>query len=165
MNPRVKSVLVLIAFVAIAFAVAGLGSLATIQNVNGWYADAAKAPWSPPNWLFAPVWTFLYTAMAVAAWLVWRRRGEVDVRRPLTLYVIQLVLNAVWTPVFFALYPFVGTIALWAALAIIVALDVLVLLTTLAFWRVSKRAAWLLVPYWAWLLFATTLNAAVAVLN
>ena len=165
MNPRVKSALVLVAFVAIAFAVAGLGSLATIQNVDGWYADAAKAPWSPPNWLFGPVWTFLYCAMAVAAWLVWRRREETEVRRPLILYVIQLALNALWTPVFFGLYPFVGAVALWAALAIIVALDVLVLLTMVAFWKVSKPAAWLLVPYWAWVLFATTLNAAVAVLN
>ena len=165
MNSRVKSALVLVAFLAIAFAVAGLGSVATIQNVNGWYADAAKAPWSPPNWLFGPVWTFLYAAMSVSAWLVWRRRDEVAVARPLTLYVIQLVLNAIWTPVFFGLYPLVGATALWIALVIIVALDVLVLLTMLAFWKVSKPAAWLLVPYWAWLLFATTLNAAAAVLN
>jgi tryptophan-rich sensory protein len=165
MKPRVKSVLVLVAFVAIALAVAGLGSLATIQNVDGWYEDAAKAPWNPPSAVFGPVWTFLYIAMAVAAWLVWRRRDEADVRRPLSLYVIQLVLNALWTPVFFALYPVMGAPALWIALAIIVALDVIVLVTMIAFWRVSRPAAWLLAPYWAWLLFATTLNAAVAVLN
>ena len=165
MNPRLKSALVLVAFIAIAFAVAALGTLATIQNVDGWYSDAEKAPWSPPNWIFGPVWTFLYTAMSVAAWLVWRRRDEVEVRRPLTLYVIQLVLNALWTPVFFGLYPVVGPVALWVAFAIIAALDMLVLLTMLAFWKVSKAAAWLLVPYWAWVLFATTLNAAVAVLN
>jgi benzodiazapine receptor len=165
MNPRVKSVLVLVALVAIALVVGGLGSLATIQNVDGWYADAEKAPWSPPNELFAPVWTFLYVAMSVAAWLVWRRRDETEVRRALTLYVVQLVLNSLWTPVFFGLYPVIGPAALWIALAIILALDVLVLLTMLAFWRVHRLAAWLLVPYWAWLLFATTLNAAVAVLN
>lgn len=165
MNPRVKSVLVLVALVAIALAVGGLGSLATVQNVDGWYADAEKAPWSPPNELFAPVWTFLYVAMSVAAWLVWRRRDETEVRRALTLYVVQLVLNSLWTPVFFGLYPVIGPAALWIALAIILALDVLVLLTMLAFWRVHRLAAWLLVPYWAWLLFATTLNAAVAVLN
>lgn len=165
MNPRVKSVLVLVALVAIALAVGGLGSLATIQNVDGWYADAEKAPWSPPNELFAPVWTFLYIAMSVAAWLVWRRRDETGVRRALTLYVVQLVLNSLWTPVFFGLYPVIGPASLWIALAIILALDVLVLLTMLAFWRVHRLAAWLLVPYWAWLLFATTLNAAVAVLN
>lgn len=165
MNPRLKSALVLVMFIAIAFAVAALGSLATIQNVNGWYADAAKAPWSPPNWLFGPVWTFLYTAMSVSAWLVWLHRDEVEVRRPLTLYVVQLVLNAIWTPVFFGLYPLIGAAALWIALVIIVALDVLVLLTMLSFWKVSRPAAWLLAPYWAWILFATSLNAAVAVLN
>ena len=165
MTPRLKSALVLVAFLAISFGVAALGTLATIQNVDGWYSDAEKAPWSPPNWIFGPVWTLLYTAMSVSAWLVWRRRDQVEVRRPLTLYVIQLVLNALWTPVFFGLYPLVGSVALWVAFAIIAALDMLVLLTMLAFWKVSKPAAWLLVPYWAWVLFATTLNAAVAVLN
>ncbi|MDQ2698980.1 MAG: tryptophan-rich sensory protein [Actinomycetota bacterium] len=165
MNPRVKSALVLVAFLAISYAIAALGSIATIQNTDGWYADAEKAPWSPPNELFGPVWTVLYALISVSAWLVWRKRDELDVRRPLTLYVVQLVLNALWTPVFFGLYPTIGPAALWIALVIILAMDVLVLLTMISFWRVSKVAAWMLVPYWAWLLFATTLNAAVAVLN
>jgi benzodiazapine receptor len=161
------SVLVLVAFIAISFAVAALGSIATISNVEGWYADAEKAPWNPPNWLFGPVWTLLYTAMSVAAWLVWRERQRlrVPVRRALTLYVAQLVLNALWTPVFFGLFPAIGTPALWIALVIIVALDVVILVTMLAFWPVSRAAAWLLVPYWAWTLFATTLNVALALLN
>ena len=165
MTPRVKSALVLVAFITISFAVAALGSLATFQNVDGWYADAAKASWNPPNWIFGPVWTVLYTLMSVAAWLVWRRRGEAPVRGPLTAYVVQLVLNAIWTPVFFGLYPAIGSPALWIALVIILALDVTVLVTMIRFWKVSKAAAWLLVPYWAWVLFATTLNAALAVLN
>ena len=86
-------------------------------------------------------------------------------RRPLTLYVIQLVLNALWTPVFFGLYPVIGVTALWIAVVIIVALDVLVLLTMIAFWRVRRVAAVLLIPYWAWVLYATTLNIAIAVLQ
>ena len=162
---KLKSALVLVAFIVISYAVAALGTLATLENVDGWYADAAKAPWSPPNFLFGPVWTVLYALMAVAAWLVWRSRKRVNVRPALTVYVIQLVFNALWTPVFFGLYPFVGSPALWIALLIILALDVLVLVTMLRFWPVSRLAAWLLVPYWAWVLFATTLNAAVAVLN
>ena len=162
---RATSVLVLIAFIAISFAVAALGSVATAGNVDGWYADAAKASWNPPNGIFGPVWTILYTAISVAAWLVWRERHRVNVRPALTLYVVQLVLNALWTPVFFGLYPYIGTPALWIALGIIVALDVAVLLTMLRFWRVSRVAAWILVPYWAWVLFATTLNAALATLN
>jgi len=162
---KLRSALVLVAFLAISFGVAALGSLATIQNVDGWYATAEKAAWNPPNAIFGPVWTLLYTLMSVAAWLVWRERKRVDVRPALTLYVVQLVLNALWTPVFFGLFPAIGGPALWIALAIILALDVLVLLTMLRFWPVRKAAAWMLVPYWAWVLFATTLNAALAVLN
>jgi benzodiazapine receptor len=164
MSPRLKSAFVLAAFIGISFAVAAVGSIATAGNVDGWYADADKASWNPPNWIFGPVWTLLYTIMSVAAWLVWR--SPRDGRRPaLKWYVAQLALNAIWTPVFFGLYPVVGASALWVALAIIVALDVAVLLTMLRFWKVSKAAAWLLVPYWAWVLFATTLNAALAALN
>ena len=162
---KLRSALVLVAFLAISFGVAALGSLATIQNVDGWYATAEKAAWNPPNAIFGPVWTLLYTLMSVAAWLVWRERKRVDVRPALTLYVVQLVLNALWTPVFFGLFPAIGGPALWIALAIILALDVLVLLTMLRFWPVRKAAAWMLVPYCAWVLFATTLNAALAVLN
>ena len=87
--------------------------------------------WTPPNVVFGPVWTVLYAAMSIAAWRVWLERKNVDVRRPLTLYVIQLVLNALWTPVFFGLYPLLGSGALWIAAVIIIALDVLVLLTVL----------------------------------
>lgn len=164
MKPRVKSALVLVAFIAISFTVAALGSIATAGNVDGWYADAEKASWNPPNWIFGPVWTLLYTAMSVAAWLVWRSPRD-GTRPALAVYVAQLMLNAAWTPVFFGLYPVIGASALWVALAIIIALDAAVLLTILRFWKVSKVAAWLLVPYWAWVLFATTLNAALAVLN
>ncbi len=162
---RSRQALVLVAFLVIAYAVAALGSIATISQVDGWYADAEKVPWSPPNAVFGPVWTVLYALMAVAAWLVWRERERTDVRRPLTLYVIQLVLNALWTPVFFGLYPFLGVAALWIAAAIIVALDLLVLLTLLAFRRVRRVAAVLLIPYAAWVLFATTLNVGIAALN
>ena len=162
---KIRSALVLVAFLAISFGVAALGSLSTIQNVDGWYATAEKASWNPPNAIFGPVWTLLYALMSVAAWLVWRERKRVDVRPALTLYVVQLVLNALWTPVFFGLFPAIGGPALWIALAIILALDVLVLLTMLRFWPVRKAAAWMLVPYWAWVLFATTLNWALAALN
>ena len=162
---RLRSALALVAFLAIAFAVGALGAISTIQNVDGWYASAQKASWSPPNGVFGPVWTGLYALMAVAAWLVWRERHRVNVRPALTVYVVQLVLNALWTPVFFGLYPAAGPASWWIALAIIVALDVLVLGTMLRFWRVRRAAAVLLIPYWAWVLFATTLNLAVPLLN
>ena len=160
-----RSVLMLLAFLAISFAVAAFGSISTIANVDGWYADAEKPFWNPPNALFGPVWTLLYTLMSVAAWLVWLRREQPGASTALWTYVAQLVLNAVWTPVFFGAYPLIGPAALWIALGIIVVLDVAILLTMLRFWRHSRAAAWLLVPYWAWVLFATTLNAGLAVLN
>lgn len=160
-----RSALALIVFLAISFGVAALGSLATFQNVDGWYADADKAFWNPPNVVFGPVWTVLYTLMSVAAWLVWRERGRPGRRGALTVYIVQLVLNAIWTPVFFGLYPLIGVSALWIAFVIILALDVMVLVTMLRFWPVRRLAAVLLIPYWAWVLYATTLNGALAVLN
>jgi tryptophan-rich sensory protein len=162
---KARSILALLAFLAISFAVALLGTIATLDNVDGWYASATKVSWNPPNGIFGPVWTLLYTAMSVAAWLVWRRRATMSVRPALTAYIVQLVLNAFWTPVFFGLYPFIGAPALWIGLVIIVALDVAVLITMVRFWRVSRPAALILIPYWAWVLFATTLNAGLAVLN
>ena len=157
---RSTSALVLVAFIAITVAVAALGSLTTIQNVDGWYATAEKAPWSPPNGIFGPVWTVLYLLIAVSGWVIWRESKRVP-----PIYIVQLALNALWTPVFFGAYPLIGAAALWIALGLILAIDVTVLLTMLRFWKVSRLAAWLLVPYWAWVLFATTLNAAVAILN
>ncbi len=157
---RSTSALVLVAFIAITVAVAALGSLTTIQYVDGWYATAEKAPWSPPNGIFGPVWTVLYLLIAVSGWVIWRESKRVP-----PIYIVQLALNALWTPVFFGAYPLIGAAALWIALGLILAIDVTVLLTMLRFWKVSRLAAWLLVPYWAWVLFATTLNAAVAILN
>jgi len=160
-----RSALVLIAFLVIAFAVAALGGFSTITQVDGWYAHAEKAFWTPPNVVFGPVWTVLYTLMSVAAWLVWRTPASPARTRALRLYVVQLVLNALWTPTFFGLYPLAGPASWWIALAIILALDVLVLVTMIGFWRVRHVAAVLLIPYWAWVLYATTLNAAIPVLN
>lgn len=154
----------LLAFLTASALVAGLGGLATADNVNGWYATADKAPWSPPNWVFGPVWTLLYTAMAVAAWLVWRRRTE-KTRPALTAYAVQLVLNLLWTPVFFGLYPALGTSALWIALGIIVALAAAVAVTVLYFGPISRTAGLLLLPYLSWIVFAASLNLWAALHN
>jgi len=150
---RPRSLVWLVGLLVASFAVAALGGIATAGNVDGWYASADKPSFNPPNWLFAPVWTTLYAAMAVAAWLVWRRGGD------LRTWWVQLALNLAWTPVFFA-----GQ-WLWPALVVIIALDVAVAVTTVAFWRVSRPAGLLFVPYLAWVLFATALNTAIAALN
>ncbi|MGS0684821.1 TspO/MBR family protein [Nakamurella sp. GG22] len=151
--------LVLVGLLAASFAVAFVGGLSSTSGVDGWYSAAEKPPWTPPNWVFGPVWTFLYTAMAVAAWLVWRRWGWQRARPALLLYAAQLVLNAMWTPLFF------GAEQLWLGLAVIVALDVVLALTVVAFFRLHRLAGALMVPYLLWALYATSLNAGVAALN
>jgi benzodiazapine receptor len=100
------------------------------------------------------VWTVLYVLIAVSGWLLRLRRA----RGALALFVAQLVVNSVWTPVFFGAYPLIGTSALWVALAIIVLLDLLVVATIAAAWPVSRWSAVLLLPYLAWILYASTLN-------
>jgi translocator protein len=154
----------LLVFLGASALVAGLGSLVTLNNVNGWYASADKAPWTPPNWVFGPVWTVLYTTMAVAAWLVWRRRAEGS-RAALTAYGVQLGLNLLWTPVFFGLYPVMGTSALWIAFAIIVALAVAVAVTVMLFGPISRAAGLLMLPYLSWVVFASSLNLWAALNN
>lgn len=150
---------VLAGLLAASFLVASLGGLSSTSGVDGWYSAAEKPLWTPPNWLFGPVWTFLYTAMAVAAWLVWRRWGWRDARPAMLLYAVQLILNALWTPLFF------GAERLWLGLAVIVALDLVLAATVVAFFRRQRLAGALMVPYLAWALYATSLNAGVAVLN
>ncbi|MFF2348125.1 TspO/MBR family protein [Pseudarthrobacter sp. NPDC058119] len=151
-------------FLLASLLVAALGGLASAANVTGWYAAADKAPWSPPNGVFGPVWTSLYAAMALAAWLVWRRRSD-GTRQAMVVYGIQLVLNLAWTPAFFALYPALGTAALWLGMAIILALIAAVAVTVLHFGPISPMAGLLLLPYISWLVFAASLNWWAAVHN
>jgi benzodiazapine receptor len=154
----------LLGFLAASAVVAYLGSQVTAGNVEGWYATADKAPWSPPNWVFGAVWTALYTAMAVAAWLVWRS-GAPGRRIALSVYCLQLVLNLAWTPVFFGLYTALGSAALWLALAIIVALALAVAATVLYFGPISRTAGLLMLPYLSWVVFAVSLNVWAAAHN
>lgn len=162
-GPAVQAI-ALALFLAASALVAWLGAFSTVANVNGWYVDADKAPWSPPNWVFGPVWTALYTAMAVAAWLVWRR-GVPESRPALVIYSVQLFLNLLWTPTFFGLYPLIGTAALWLAFAIILALIVAVSATVMRFGPISRWAGLLLLPYITWIVFASSLNLWAALNN
>jgi translocator protein len=155
----------LVAFLGIAFAVAAFGTVATIGSVNGWYAHSDRVLWTPPNVVFPIVWTVLYTAIAVSGWLAWRERRRAIVGPGLVLFVLQLFLNSLWTPIFFGGYAVIGPSALWVALGVILLLDLLVLGTIASFWQYSRVAALLLVPYLAWILYASTLNWGDAVLN
>lgn len=161
---RTADVGMLAVFLAIAAAVAAFGTIATIREVDEWYSRVPHVTWTPPNWAFGPVWTLLYAMIAVSGWLLWRQRDRSDVRAALTLYVAQLVVNSVWTPVFFGGYPLLGPAALWLGVAVILLLDLLVLATIGLAWPVSRAAALLLVPYLVWILYASTLNWGDAVL-
>ncbi len=140
---------------AVAVVIAALaGSLSTI-NAADQYAQLDQPGWAPPSWLFGPVWTLLYIGLALSGWGIWKARGF---HADLGLWCMQLTLNALWSPLFFAME------ARGIALAWILALDVMVLALIIRTWRLGWPA-WLLVPYMAWITFATALNAAVWSLN
>lgn len=143
------------------FELAGIiGSIFTAPSINTWYALLAKPALSPPNWVFAPVWTILFALMGIAAFLVWRigwhRR---DVKAALVIFAGQLILNTLWSIIFFGLHSPGG------ALVEIIILWLAILATILAFARISKRAAWLLAPYILWVSFAFYLNYKLWLLN
>lgn len=143
----------------LVFFAAALGNWATMSNVGGWYQTLARPSWAPPDWVFGPVWTVLYAMMAVAAWLVWRQKGWRAARWPLTLFLVQLALNSLWSAIFFGLqqpaWACVEIVALWIAIAA----------TLVAFWRRSRLAGALLLPYLLWVTFAAALNFEFARLN
>ncbi len=152
-----KNVFTLLASLAVVFAAAGIGSVAVNMTLRSWYTLVQKPAWNPPDWVFGPVWTLLYIMMAVSAWLVLRER-PVDrgrAHRALAWFALQLVLNAAWSWFFFAWrqpgWAFVEILALWLA----------IVMTALASWRVNRVAAYLLVPYLAWVTFAATLNGSI----
>ncbi|MBO4205497.1 TspO/MBR family protein [Micromonospora echinofusca] len=138
--------------VTVVAAIGGLG----VQGTSDEYNTLRQPDWAPPSAVFGPVWTLLYALIAVAGWLVWRRVGFGPA---LGVYAAQLVLNAIWTPLFFGAgrygLAFVDIIALWLLIAV----------TVVMFWRISRVAAVLLVPYWAWVTFAAALNFSIWQLN
>lgn len=153
---RLKSTLTLLGWLAMCFSAAAFGGL---FGPGEWFAKLNKPAWNPPGWVFAPVWTALYTMMAVAAWLVWQRGGFVIRRKPTTLFLVQLALSAAWTPLFIGLHlpglAFAEIVLLWVAIAA----------TLVSFRAVSRAAAWLFAPYLAWVTFAAALNFALWRLN
>jgi benzodiazapine receptor len=143
----------------ITFAAAALGSFATTTSVGIWYHQISRPTWTPPDWIFGPVWIVLYLMMATSAWLVWRSAAFNTVRLPLGLFLVQLALNAFWSVLFF------GLKRPDLAAAEIVLLWLAILATLITFWNRSTAAGWLLVPYLAWVTFAALLNFAIARLN
>lgn len=144
-----KNVAGLCGWMALCFAAASPG---VFFMPGDWYASLQKPSWNPPGWIFGPVWSALYAMMGVAAWLVWKRGGFPAQGKALGLFLGQLALNALWTPLFFGLHlpgpAFAEIILLWLAIAA----------TLIAFRSVNRTAFWLLVPYLAWVTFAAFLN-------
>ncbi len=150
----------LILCIALAQAAGLIGTIFTMPAIGTWYATLARPELAPPNWIFAPVWTTLYLLMGIAAFLVWQKgldRKEVKVA--LAIFGVQLVLNTLWSIIFFGLqspgWAFVEIVFLWTA----------IVATIIAFAKVSKPAAWLLAPYILWVSFAGYLNFMIFWLN
>lgn len=153
-----KRLLKLIASLIVAFSAAIIGSTASVQNIPTWYAALEKPALNPPDFVFGPVWTVLYVLIAVSLYLFWTAEG----RGKWSGYVafgVQMVLNALWSVVFFGLQlPLLGVF-------VIALLDVMVIVTMILFYEKSKLAAYLLVPYLLWISFATYLSVSIWLLN
>ena len=148
--------LALVGFVGLCLLVGASGGTISARSIQTWYSTLVYPLGTPPNWLFAPAWTALYFIVGTAGWLVWQRKGA---SRPLRLWGWQLAANALWVPAFFGLH----SPAL--AMAVMVLMLTMIVLTIRSFWRIRPVAAWLMLPYFAWCLFAAYLNAGFLVLN
>lgn len=148
----------LVAWLTASFAAAAVGAVAS-ASAGTFYQSLTRPAWAPPGWLFGPVWSVLYLLMGIAAWLVWRSHGWRRARVALSLFLVQLGVNALWSWLFFA----------WrlgaASFAEVIVLWVLVAWTLVAFWRVRRAAGALLIPYLLWVGFATALTYAIWRLN
>ena len=149
----------LLLFLLACLAVGGAGGWVTSEAVTTWYPTLRKPEWTPPSWLFGPVWTTLYLMMGTAAWRSWRSRSSQGARSALSLFGVQLALNLLWSVLFFGLRSpgaaFFELVLLWLA----------ILATIMQFRRLDPAAAWLMVPYLAWVSFAGALNFAIWRLN
>jgi len=154
-----KYILALIFFLFVTFLAAFVGNFFTVSSIPTWYASLNKPSFSPPNWLFGPAWTVLYVLMAIAAFLVWKKRKESETKSSLCFYFAQLLLNSAWSVAFFGLQnPFLGFL-------VIIILWLLIVITMVKFWKIERVAGLLFIPYILWVSFATILNFAVWQLN
>ncbi|HKY97749.1 MAG TPA: TspO/MBR family protein [Gemmatimonadaceae bacterium] len=158
MSSRTKQIAGLIAWLLVSYAAAAIGGAASI-NAGPFYAQLTRPDWAPPSSIFGPVWSTLYTLIAIAAWLVWRREHSPARRLALTLFLVQLAFNALWSWLFFGWHR--GALAF----ADIILLLILIIATIAAFWKTSRPAAALMIPYLLWVTFASGLNYTVWQLN
>jgi benzodiazapine receptor len=159
MTNRGRQVTALLIALLLCYGAAAVGGLFGAGAGGGWYADLRRPSWTPPSWVFGPVWTVLYGMMAVAVWLIWRQQPRKPAAAPLAAFAAQLVFNAAWSPLFFGLHrpgiAFADIVLLWLALVA----------TVWLFVRRHVLAGLLLVPYLLWVSFAAALNLAIWRLN
>jgi len=146
--------------VAVCLLAGLIGSLFTQSGAKEWYATLNSPSFRPPEWFFAPVWVILYILMGISAFIVWQSSlARKKIRIALSAFIIQLVLNAIWSPLFFGLH------CLWGAFIDIILMWFAILATIIFFFRISKRAGCLLLPYIVWVTFAIVLNFYILILN
>src|SRR6185369_2052992 len=145
-------------WLVVSFVAAAIGATASIE-AKAFYAELVRPGWAPPSWLFGPVWSVLYFLMGLSAWLVWRKSGFKPARTALVLFLLQLAANALWPWLFFAWHQ--GAVAFGEILV----LWLLIVATVASFWRLNALAGALMLPYLAWVTFATALTLAVWRLN
>ena len=159
-NRKLIGVFKLIISIVVCQCAGIIGSIFTASAIPTWYATLDKPVFTPPNWLFAPAWITLYLLMAIAAFLIWRRGLHIKpVRIALILFLIQLIINVIWSVVFFGLQ------SILSGLIVIVILWIMILFTIIQFYKVSIAAGSLMIPYILWVTFATCLNAGIYLLN
>lgn len=155
---KVKNFPILIFSISICEGAGILGSLFTFSAIPTWYATLNKPSFSPPNWVFGPVWTILYFMMGISLYLIWISKSK-QKQNAFILFFIQLGLNTLWSIVFFGLknptFAFIDIIALWIA----------IILTIQSFYKINKFAGYLLIPYFVWVSFASILNLFIVILN
>ena len=158
---KIANIIKLVVSCAVPLLVGVTGSLfTTADSLSNWYAKLNKPPFNPPDWIFGPVWTTLYIMMGISAFIIWRKGlDDKVIRIALSCFIVQLFFNAIWTPLFFGLRsPLLGLID-------IVLLLNAIIVTIYVFSKISRPAALLLIPYLAWVSFATVLNASLYLLN
>ncbi|HLD31277.1 MAG TPA: TspO/MBR family protein [Patescibacteria group bacterium] len=157
MKKKIKKWFPLIVSIAVCQSAGGIGALATNQSVQTWYQELNKPSFSPPDWIFGPVWTLLYLLMGVALFLLWQKKEKTSIA--IIFFGIQLILNSLWSIIFF------GWHSPLFALGEIIFLEIAILTTIILAWRQSRPAAILLLPYLLWVGFATVLNWQIYLLN
>ena len=150
----------LVGSIAACYGAGAIGSVFTVSKIPTWYATLEKPTFTPPNAVFMPVWFTLYALMGIAVFLIWRKGLQTEgVRSAFVLFWVQLVLNALWSVVFFGYESLIG------GFGIILALGIILLITIIKFFKISKIAGGLLIPYIVWIGIASSLNASVMILN